>query len=129
MRLKTKLMMSLLGGAMLALPLTAPAFAEPSFNTDSNYVQKVDWHHHDRDWDDYGYRHRPYWNRPYYGGYRYGYGRRYGYGYGRRWGNGPCWRARELSEQARRDSWSGHPGAAGDVANMAAEARARCYNR
>ena len=29
MKLKRKLIMSLLGGAMLALPMTAPAFAEP----------------------------------------------------------------------------------------------------
>ena len=48
MKLKGKLIMGLLGGAMLALPMTAPAFAQSSYSTDSNYIQKVDWW-----WDHY----------------------------------------------------------------------------
>lgn len=41
MKIKRKLIMSLLGGAILALPMTTPAFAEPPVN--SNYIQPVDW--------------------------------------------------------------------------------------
>lgn len=119
MKLKTKLVTSVLAGAMLALPfVTAPAFAEPANSVNSNYVQRVDWHHHD--YDD-GYRYR---NRGYYGN-RY-YGNPYAYGYGYR-GRGACANARRLQEQAWRDRRTGHPAAAWDVAQQARWARARCY--
>jgi hypothetical protein len=113
MKLKRKLIMSLLGGAMLALPMTVPAFAEPPYSTYSNYVQPVDWwwDHHGRDRDDYAYHG---WHRGY---YQYG---------GRR---NPCERARGLEAQVWQDRRSGHPAAARDVQEEADAARARCYNR
>ena len=44
MKLKTKVVTSVLAGAMLALPfVTAPAFAEAANSVNSNYVQRVDW--------------------------------------------------------------------------------------
>jgi hypothetical protein len=118
MKFKTKLVTSVLAGAMLALPmLSAPAFAEPDNSVNSNYVQRVDWWHHDHD---DGYR-----NRGYYYGNRY-YGNRYAYGYGYR-GYGACANARRLQNQAWRDNRTGHPAAAWDVAQQARWARARCY--
>jgi hypothetical protein len=117
MKLKRILTSGILAGAMLALPMTAPVFAEPVSRANSNYVERVNWWHHDYD-DDYGYR-----NRGYYGNrYSYGYGR--GHGYGR--GYGACANAQRLQNQARRDRWTGHPAAANDVAQQAAWARAHC---
>ena len=116
MKLKKRLITGVLAGAMLALPLTATAFAEPADSVNSNYVERVDWHH---DYYD-GYR----YNRGYYGN-RY-YGNRYAYGYGYR-GYGACGNAARLQNQAARDRWTGHPAAAADVAQQAAWARARCY--
>jgi hypothetical protein len=122
MKLKRILISGLLAGAMLALPITKTAFAEPASSVKSNYVEQVRWWHHDYDDDDYGYR-----NRGYYGNRYYGYGNRYyGYGYGRR-GYGACSNARRLQYQARRDYWTGHPAAANDVAQQAAWARRHCY--
>lgn len=114
MELKGKLIMSLLGAAMLALPMTAPAFAEPSYGANSNYIQPVSdwwWDHYrnDRDW---------YANRGWHSGY---------YEYGRK--RYACDRARGLQTQVWQDRNSGHPAAARDVEEEAAAARARCYNR
>ena len=135
MKIKTKLVTSVLAGAMMALPfVTAPAFAEPANSVNSNYVQRVDWWHHD--YDD-GYRNRGY----YYGNRYYGYGNRYygnryygnryygnpyAYGYGYR-GYGACANARRLQSQAWRDRRTGHPAAAWDVSQQARWARAHCY--
>ncbi len=134
MKLKTKVVTSVLAAAMLALPmLSAPAFAEPANSIDSNYVQRVDWHHHDYD-DGYRYRNRGYNGYRYYGNRYYGnryYGNPYAYGYGYRGygyrGYGACANARRLQEQAWRDRRTGHPSAAWDVAQQARWARARCY--
>jgi len=127
MKFKTKLITGVLAGAMLALPFTAPAFAEPSNSVNSNYVERVNWWHHD--YDD-GYRYRGYgYGRPYYG---YGYGRPYyGYGYrGGAWGYrgyGACANAQRLNRQAWIDRRTGHPAAGWDVAQQARWASARCY--
>ena len=117
MKLKRNLILSLLGGAMLALPMTAPAFAEPAYSANSNYLERVNWWHHDYDHD--GYRNRGYYGNRYYGN---GYGG--GYGYGR--GNRACANAQRLQTWARRDYRSGHPAAANDVAEEAAGAHERC---
>src|SRR5260221_9119972 len=97
MKLKTKLITGVLAGAMLALPMmTAPAFADPAYSANSNYVERVNWWHHDYD-DGYGYRNRGYYGNRYYGNRYYGnryYGNRYVYGYGR--GYGACASARRL---------------------------------
>jgi hypothetical protein len=113
MKFKTKLITGLLGGAMLALPMTVPAFAGPAYSADSDHIQKVDWW-----WDHYkgdrdGYSNHG-WHKGY---YEYG-GKRYA-----------CDRARSLQAQVWRDRSTGHPAAARDVEEEAAEARARCYNR
>jgi hypothetical protein len=124
MKFKAKLVTGVLAGAMLALPfVTAPAFAEPANNVNSDYVQRVDWHHHDYD-DGYRYRNRGYYGNRYYGN-RY-YGTPYAYGYGNR-GRGACANASRLRAQAWRDRRTGHPAAAWDVAQQARWARARCY--
>jgi hypothetical protein len=120
MKFKAKLITGVLAGAMLALPMmTAPAFAEPA-NSNSNYVERVNWHH---DYDD-GYRYHRYY-RGYYGypNYRYGYSR----GWGGYRGYGACANAQRLQRQAWYDSRTGHPAAAWDVAQQARWARARCY--
>ena len=113
MKLKGKLIMSLLGAAMLALPMTTPAFAEPSYGTNSNYIERVDWwwDHHGHDVNEYAYRG---WHP---GQYEYR-GHKYA-----------CERARGLEAQVWQDRRKGHPAAANDVAEEAAAARARCYNR
>jgi hypothetical protein len=113
MKLKKKLITSLMGAAILALPMTAPAFAQSSYSADSNYIVPVDWwwDHYRNDGDGYanhGWHH---------GYYEYG-GKRYS-----------CERARQLQNQVWRDRNSGHPAAASDVEQEAAAARARCYNR
>jgi hypothetical protein len=129
MKLKRILTSGILAGAMLALPMTATTFAEPVSAVNSNYVQRVKWYHHDYD-DDYGHPNRGYSGNRYYGNRYYGngYGNGNRYGYGRRgWGGGACSNAQRLQNQARRDRWSGHPAAAGDVAQQAAWARAHCY--
>jgi hypothetical protein len=125
MKIKRILTSGILAGAMLALPMTAPAFAGSAVGANSNYVERVNWWHHDD--DDYGYRNRGWYGNGYYGnryyGNGYGYGRGYGYGYGR---GGACANAQRMQAWARRDRWSGHPAAANDVAQQAAWARARC---
>lgn len=114
MTLKGKLVMSLLGGAMLALPFTtATAFAEPAYSSDSNYIQKVDWW-----WDHYRHDRDGYANHGWHSGY-------YTYG-GRR---NPCERARGLQTQVWQDRAKGHPAAAADVQQEANAARAACYDR
>jgi hypothetical protein len=113
MKLKRKLVMSLLGGAMLALPMTAQSFAEPSYSANSNGIQQVDWW-----WDHYKGDRDGYANHGWHQGY-------YEYG-GKRHA---CDRARSLQTQVWRDRSTGHPAAANDVAAEAAAARARCYNR
>jgi hypothetical protein len=116
MKLKRKLIVGLLGGAMLALPmtvLTAPAFADPSDSIDSRYVQQVDWW-----WDHYHGDRDAYANRGWHAG-RYQYG---GHDYA-------CDRAKGLQYQVWQDRSSGHPAAARDVAEEAAAARSRCYSR
>ncbi len=60
MKFKRILTSGLLAGAMLALPMTAPAFAEPAYSANSNYVERVNWWHHDYD-DHDGYRNRGYY--------------------------------------------------------------------
>jgi hypothetical protein len=113
MKLKRKLLMSLLGGAMLMLPLTTPALAEPSFGADSNYIQPVDWW-----WDHYRGDRDGYANHGWHEGhYEYG-GHKYA-----------CEKARGLQAQVWQDRNSGHPAAARDVEEEAAAARARCYNQ
>lgn len=133
MKLNKSLILGILGGAMLALPLTTPAFAEPAYGPNSGYVERVDWwHHHDR--DDY-YRDRG-WRNGYdyrgggwgYGGRGYGAYRGSGWGYGNR-GYGACANAQRLQNQAWRDRRWGHPAAADDVAQQARWARANCYRR
>ena len=126
MKFKTKLITGVLAGAMLALPMTAPAFADPAYRANSNYIERVNWWHHDYD-GGYAYRNRGYY-RGYYGNPYYRnpyYGNRYVYGYGR--GYGACASARRLQNQAWRDRYTGHPAAACDVAREAAWARAHCY--
>ena len=115
MKLGRKLIFSLLGAAFLALPMTVsttPAFAEPAYGADSN-IQQVDWwwdhYHNDRD----GYANRGWHN----GYYQYG-GKRYA-----------CDRAKSLQYQVWQDRSTGHPAAARDVAEEAAQARANCYSR
>jgi hypothetical protein len=113
MKLKRKLLLTLLGGAMLALPVTAPAFAQPSYSADSGTIQPVDWW-----WDHYKNDRDAYANHGWHEGYyQYG-GQRYG-----------CERARKLQNQVWRDRSTGHPAAANDVEREAQEARANCYNR
>jgi hypothetical protein len=113
MKLRSKLILSLLGGAMLTLPLTVPAFAQSSGSVNSNYIQKVDWW-----WDHYRNDRDGYANHGWHQGfYEYG-GKRYA-----------CDRARALQNQVWQDRAKGHPAAARDVEAEAAEARARCYNR
>ena len=120
MKFKKTLIGSVLAGAMLSLPMTMPAFAEPAFGANSNYVERVDWWHHD--YNDYGYRNRGYYGNGYYGNRYYG----NGWGYGRG-GYGACANAQRLRNQARRDYWTGHPAAASDVGQQAAWARSHCY--
>jgi len=134
MKLKTRLITGILAGAMLALPMmTAPAFAEPAYSANPNYVERVNWWHHDYD-DGYRYRNNGYYRgygyygHPYYRNY-YGnpyYGNRYAYGYGYR-GYGACANAQRLQRQAWIDRRNGHPAAAWDVAQQARWARGRCY--
>jgi hypothetical protein len=113
MGLKRKLLVSLLGGAMLALPMTAPVFAEPSHSTNSGYIQPVDWW-----WDHYQNDREAYANHGWHkGDYEYR-GQRYA-----------CDRARDLQTQVWNDRRKGHPDAARDVEEEAAAARAHCYNR
>ena len=45
------------------------------------------------------------------------------------YGNGPCEKAQRLENQAREDRRTGHPAAASDLDQQAAEARANCYRR
>jgi hypothetical protein len=113
MKIKTKLIAGLLGGAMLALPMTMPAFAQPSYGANSNYVQPVDWW-----WDHYQNNREEYANHGWHkGNYEYG-GRSYA-----------CDRARDLESQVWRDRRTGHPAAAKDVEREASAARAHCYTR
>jgi len=119
MKFKTKLVTGVLAGAMLALPMTMPAFAESAYNANPNYVERVNWWHHDYDdhwgWRDHGY-YRSYYGNPYYG-YR-----------GRGWGGyGACGNAQRLQRQAWIDRRTGHPAAGWDVAQQARWARSRCY--
>jgi hypothetical protein len=113
MKLKRKLITCLLGGAMLALPMTAPAFAQTSYGTNSNYIQPVDWW-----WDHYSHDPHGYANNGWHQGY-------YEYG-GRRYA---CDRARSIQNQVWRDRNTGHPAAARDIEQEAQAARAACYNR
>lgn len=113
MKLKGTLLTGLLCGAMLALPMTVPAFAEPAYDTNSGHVQQVDWW-----WDHYQNDRDAYANHGWHKGYyQYG-GQRYA-----------CERARKLQNQVWNDRRTGHPDAAKDVAQEAAEARAHCYNQ
>ena len=121
MKFKTKLITGVLAGAMLALPMmSAPAFAEPAYSANSNYVERVNWGHRD---NDDGYRYRGYGDGNRYYGYGYR-GRGWGYGYG---GYGACANAQRLQRQAWIDRYNGHPAAAWDLARQASWARGRCY--
>ena len=113
MKLNGKLILSLVGGAMLALPITVPAFAEPAYSSDSNYIQKVDWW-----WDHYGHDRDGYANHGWHRGYYTYRGRR-----------NPCERARGLQYQVWQDRAKGHPAAAQEVQEEANQARAACYDR
>ncbi len=113
MKFKRKLIVSFLGGAMLALPMTVPAFAEPSYGTNPNYIQPVDWW-----WDHYKNDRDGYANRGWHQGYYQYSGRQYS-----------CERARGLQAEVWRDRNTGHPAAARDVEREAEAARARCYDR
>ena len=118
MNFKGKLMMTVLGGAMLALPTTvsAPAFAQSSYERGPNlqYVQPVD----DWWWDRYGHDRDGYANHGWHRGY-----------YTYRGQRNPCERARGLEAQVWQDRKTGHPAAAQDVQEEANAARAACYNR
>ncbi|MGC2494827.1 hypothetical protein [Candidatus Binatus sp.] len=116
MKFKKTFITGVLAGAMLALPMTMPAFAEPALSANSNNIERVHWWHHD--YDDYGYRNRGYYGNGYYGNRYYG---------GYRQGYGACANAQRLQNQARRDYWTGHPAAASDVGQQAAWARSHCY--
>src|SRR5215469_4524711 len=113
MKLKGKLIVSMLGAAMLALPMTVPAFADPPESINPNYVQKADWW-----WDHYGHDRDDYANHGWHRGHYEWRGRR-----------NPCERARGLQSQVWQDRNSGHPGAAQDVQEEANAARAACYDR
>lgn len=113
MKFNRKLVMGLLGGAMLALPMTAPAFAEPSYTADSAHFQRVDWW-----WDHYQGDRDGYSNHGWHEGNYEWHGHK-----------NPCQRARGLQAQVWQDRQKGHPAAANEVEQEAAEARARCYNR
>lgn len=115
MKFKTKLLSGVLAGAMLALPIAAPAFAEPAYSANSNYVERVDWWHNN--YNGY-YRYHGYYGNGYYRGYGYP-----------GWSYGSCGAAARLQNQAWRDRVSGHPAAGYDVAQQAAWARANCYRR
>ena len=114
MNLKRALIMGLFGSAMLAMPMVAaPAHADPYYNADSNHIQQVDWW-----WDHYGHDRDAYSNHGWHSGY---------YEYSGR--KNSCDRARGLQNEVWRDRQTGHPAAARDIEQEAAEARARCYNR
>jgi len=113
MNIKKKLIAGLLGGAMLALPVAVPAFAQPSYGTNPSYIQPVDWW-----WDNYQNNRQEYMNHGWHQGY-------YNYG-GKRYA---CARARDLEGQAWQDRRTGHPAAAKDVQREASAARAACYTR
>jgi hypothetical protein len=112
MKLKSTLILALLGGAMLALPMTVPAHADPAYSTNSGIV-KVDWW-----WDHYGHDRDSYANHGWHKGWYHYHGQRYA-----------CERARGLQSQVWQDRNSGHPAAAQDVQEEANAARAACYNR
>jgi hypothetical protein len=114
MKLKGKVIASLLGGAMLALPMSVPAFAQPSYSANSNYIQPVD----DWWWDHYRNDREGYANHGWHKGY---------YEYDGR--KNPCERARGLQQEVWRDRNTGHPAAARDIQAEADAARAHCYNR
>jgi hypothetical protein len=111
MKFKRKLILSLLGAAMLTLPMTVPAFAEPPYA--SSDIQPVDWW-----WNHYGHDRNGYANNGWHKGYYTYNGKR-----------NSCERARGLQDQVWQDRNSGHPAAASDVEAEAAAARARCYSR
>jgi hypothetical protein len=112
MKIKSLLILSL-GAAILALPITAPALADPAYGPQSKYVQNVDWW-----WDQYNGDPEAYVNHGWHKGF-YEYGRhRYS-----------CERARKLQRIVWHDRKTGHPDAARDVQEEADAARARCYNR
>jgi hypothetical protein len=113
MKFNRKLIMSLLGGAMLALPMSAPSFAQQAYNADSNHIEQVDWW-----WDHYKGDRDAYANHGWHRGYYEYSGKRYA-----------CDRARGLQTQVWQDRNTGHPAAAQDVAAEAAAARERCYSR
>ncbi|HXW84299.1 MAG TPA: hypothetical protein VEJ86_07830 [Candidatus Binataceae bacterium] len=113
MKIRSLLVLGLLGGAMLALPIAAPALADPVSGPQSKYVQNVDWW-----WDQYNGNNDAYVNHGWHEGfYEYG-GHRYS-----------CARARQLENQVWQDRRTGHPAAAHDVQEEADAARARCYSR
>ena len=115
MKFKKTVVFGLLAGAMVGMSsMSAPAFADPAYSSDSNYIQKVDW------WWDH-YQNDPHGVRQLrlaqgilfeYGGHKYA-----------------CDRARGLQSQVWQDRRSGHPAAANDVEAEAAAARERCYSR
>jgi len=110
MKLKRKLIVGLLGAAILALPMTAPAFAQPAYN--SNYIQPADWW-----WDHYKGDRNEYANHGWHQGHYEYRGKQYA-----------CERARSLENQVWQDRQTGHPAAAKSVEREAAAARAHCYN-
>lgn len=112
MKIKRKLIIGLLGGAMLAIPMIMPAMAQTPVNP--NYVQRVDWW-----WNKYKNNQNEYVNHGWHkGSYQYN-GHQYA-----------CERARELQSQIWNDHRrTGHPAAAKAVAREAAAARAACYSR
>ncbi|MGD0074406.1 MAG: hypothetical protein ABSD31_08685 [Candidatus Binataceae bacterium] len=111
MKIKNKLIIGLLGAAVLAIPMTMPAMAQTPVNP--NYVHRVDWW-----WNKYKNNHDEYVNHGWHkGNYQYN-GHQYA-----------CERARDLQSQVWNDRRTGHPGAAKTVAREAAAARASCYGR
>jgi hypothetical protein len=114
MKFKKTVVFGLLAGAMVGMSsMSAPAFADPAYSSDSNYIQKVDWW-----WDHYQNDQHNYANYGWHKGYYEYSGHKYA-----------CDRARGLQSQVWQDRRSGHPAAANDVEAEAAAARERCYSR
>jgi len=114
MKFKKTVIFGLLAGAMVGMSsMSAPAFAEPAYGPDANYIQKVDWW-----WDHYQNDPHGYANSGWHKGYYEYSGHKYA-----------CDRARGLQSQVWQDRRSGHPAAANDVEAEASAARAHCYSR
>jgi hypothetical protein len=114
MKFKKTLVLGLMAGAMVGMSsMSAPAFADPAYGSESNYIRPVDWW-----WDHYQGDRDGYANYGWHKGYYEYSGHKYA-----------CDRARGLQSQVWQDRKSGHPAAANDVEAEAQAARAHCYSR